>query len=474
MTPTPTKDSDPGLRLAVHPAHRAAGARGEGLLRGGALEPPPREDQGIRPHGHHPLGRAAVGLRRGRTPARPRALLEMGVPVLGICYGMQWMAWALGAEVARSDRREYGPALFTGAESCVLFKGMPGSQPIWMSHGDRVEGLPDGLRHRGVHAQRPGGRLRGPAAQALCAIQFHPEVTHTRPGTRSPAAVPLRASAASAGDWTMASFVESAAEAHPRPGRLASACSAPSRAAWTPPSWRSSSTSAIGDKLDLLFIDHGLLRKDESRLVQEAFADKFHLKLRAVDASARFFAALKGLSDPEDKRKAVGRTFIEVFEEEARQLGDIRFLAQGTIYPDRIESAATSGAAQVIKSHHNVGGLPERMQHEGGGAPARPLQGRGARRGPPPGPGRGLRQAPALPGPGPRRAHPGRGACPRTWPSSRRRTPSSSRRSAPRGSTTPSPRPSPCSCPCAPWGSWATSAPTNGWWPSGPSPPRTS
>jgi GMP synthase (glutamine-hydrolysing) len=118
---------------------------------------------------------------------------------------------------------------------------------------------------------------------------------------------------------------------------------------------------AIGDKLDLLFIDHGLLRKDESRLVQEAFAEKFHLKLRAVDASGRFFAALKGLSDPEDKRKAVGRTFIEVFEAEARQLGDVRFLAQGTIYPDRIESAATSGAAQVIKSHHNVGGLPERM-----------------------------------------------------------------------------------------------------------------
>jgi GMP synthase (glutamine-hydrolysing) len=119
---------------------------------------------------------------------------------------------------------------------------------------------------------------------------------------------------------------------------------------------------AIGDKLDLLFIDHGLLRKHESRLVQEAFANKFHLKLRAVDASEQFFQALRGLSDPEDKRKAVGRTFIEVFEREAKQLGNTRFLAQGTIYPDRIESAATSGTAQVIKSHHNVGGLPERMR----------------------------------------------------------------------------------------------------------------
>ncbi len=292
------------------------------------------------------------------APRPDAGLLELGVAVLGICYGMQWMAWALGASVARSDHREYGPAFFTGAESCALFRGMPGSQPIWMSHGDRVEGLPEGFAIAGSTPNAPVASFENPARR-LFAIQFHPEVTHTVQG-REVLRRFLYDVCGVRGDWTMDSFVEAAAariRAEVGPERVLCAISG----------GVDSSVmallihKAIGDKLDLLFIDHGLLRKDESRLVQEAFRDKFHLKLRAVDASDRFFAALKDLSDPEDKRKAVGRTFIEVFEHEAKQLGDVRFLAQGTIYPDRIESAATSGAAQVIKSHHNVGGLPERM-----------------------------------------------------------------------------------------------------------------
>ena len=293
------------------------------------------------------------------APRPDAGLLKMGVPVLGICYGMQWMAWALGAEVARSDRREYGPALFTGAESCGLFKGMPASQPIWMSHGDKVEGLPDGFVIAGSTLGAPVAAFED-ASRGLFAIQFHPEVTHSVQG-REVLRRFLYGVCGASGDWTMASFVESASEAiRAQVGGERVLCAISGGV--------DSSVMAllihraIGDKLDLLFIDHGLLRKDESRLVQEAFANKFHLKLRAVDASEQFFDALRGLSDPEDKRKAVGRTFIEVFEREAKQLGNTRFLAQGTIYPDRIESAATSGASQVIKSHHNVGGLPERMR----------------------------------------------------------------------------------------------------------------
>jgi GMP synthase (glutamine-hydrolysing) len=227
-----------------------------------------------------------------------------------------------------------------------------------MSHGDKVEGLPDGFAIAGSTPNAPVAAFEDPGRR-LFSIQFHPEVTHTAQG-REVLRRFLYDACRVSGDWTMDSFVESAAaRIRGEVGHERVLCAISGGV--------DSSVMAllihraIGDKLDLLFIDHGLLRKDESRLVQEAFAEKFHLKLRAVDASGRFFAALRGLSDPEDKRKAVGRTFIEVFEAEARQLGDVRFLAQGTIYPDRIESAATSGAAQVIKSHHNVGGLPERM-----------------------------------------------------------------------------------------------------------------
>lgn len=292
------------------------------------------------------------------APRPDAGLLAMGVPVLGICYGMQWMAWALDGTVVRSDSREYGPALFTGAESCSLFKGMPASQPIWMSHGDTVEGLPEGFAVSGSTPSAPVAAFEAPS-RGLFAIQFHPEVTHSVQG-REVLRRFLYGICGARGDWTMDSFVASAAaEIRAQVGEERVLCAISGGV--------DSSVMAllihraIGDKLDLLFIDHGLLRKDESRMVQEAFSEKFHLKLRAVDASGQFFAALRGLSDPEDKRKAVGRTFIEVFEREAKQLGNVRFLAQGTIYPDRIESAATSGAAQVIKSHHNVGGLPERM-----------------------------------------------------------------------------------------------------------------
>jgi len=295
------------------------------------------------------------------APRPAPGLFALGIPVLGICYGMQWMAYALGGKVTASDRREYGPAEFEPDASCTLFAGLPSPQPIWMSHGDRVDGLPAGFAPAGRTANAPCAAMAD-EARRLYAIQFHPEVTHTREGREILRRFLYEACGAT-GDWDSRSFIEEmAAQLRARVGSERVLCAVSGGV--------DSSVMAlllhraVGDNLELLFLDHGLLRKDEARQVEELFARKFHLKLRSADASGRFLAALKGLSDPEEKRKAIGRTFVEVFEAEAKALGRIPFLAQGTIYPDRIESAATSGSAKVIKSHHNVGGLPERMRME--------------------------------------------------------------------------------------------------------------
>jgi GMP synthase (glutamine-hydrolysing) len=288
-------------------------------------------------------------------------ILSLGVPVLGICYGMQWMAHELGGRVGASEVREYGPADFAGEGDSLLFAGLPSPQPIWMSHGDRVESLPPGFRAAGSTPGSPFAAMED-RKRALFGIQFHPEVTHTREGKEILRRFLYEACGA-AGDWTVASFIEEAAKSvRARVGgeKVLCAISGGVDSAVTALLLH----RAVGDALRLLFIDHGLLRKGEAEGVRRLFAEHFQIPLVTVDASDRFFGALNGLGDPEDKRKAVGRTFIEVFEEEAEKLGHVRFLAQGTIYPDRIESAATSGSSSVIKSHHNVGGLPERMRME--------------------------------------------------------------------------------------------------------------
>ncbi len=293
------------------------------------------------------------------APDPDRRVLELGVPVLGICYGMQWMAHAMGGTVRPSLRREYGPAEFSGSPDSALFAGLADPQPIWMSHGDRVESPPSGFAASGSTPGAPLAAMEDPERR-LYAMQFHPEVTHTRQGPAILRRFLFDVCGAS-GDWTMASFVERAVdEVRERVGgeRILCAISGGVDSAVMALLIH----RAVGDRLDLLFIDHGLLRKDEARMVEDLFERSFRLPLRSVDARGRFFAALKGLSDPEAKRKAVGRTFIDVFESEARSMGNIAFLAQGTIYPDRIESAAVSGQSSVIKSHHNVGGLPERMR----------------------------------------------------------------------------------------------------------------
>ncbi len=290
---------------------------------------------------------------------RPDAkLLGMGVPVLGICYGMQWMALALNGSVIASGRREYGPAEFLPEATCPIFAGLGPQEPIWMSHGDRVESLPDGFAPAGSTGSAPYAAMAS-AEKSLYGIQFHPEVSHTVHG-REILKRFLYDVCGATGDWTSGSFIEEAvAGLRATVGGARVLCAVSGGVDSSVMALLIS--KAIGDRAELLFIDHGLLRKDEARQVEDLFSRKFHLNLNSVKAGPRFFEALRGVTDPEEKRKTVGRVFIEVFEEAARSMGAIPFLAQGTIYPDRIESAATSRSAKVIKSHHNVGGLPEKM-----------------------------------------------------------------------------------------------------------------
>jgi GMP synthase (glutamine-hydrolysing) len=292
------------------------------------------------------------------APSPDPGVLGMGVPVLGICYGMQWMAHELAGKVAASSRREYGAAEFLPDLSCPIFAGLQSKEPIWMSHGDRVEALPRGFVSAGRTESSPHAAMAD-LERSFYGIQFHPEVSHTLRGKEILRHF-LYDVCGAVGDWNSGSFVEEAvAQLRATVGNERVLCAVSGGVDSSVMALLVS--RAIGDRAELLFIDHGLLRKDEASQVEELFGRKFHLKLSAIKAGARFFEALRGVTDPEEKRKAVGRAFIEVFEEAARSLGRIPFLAQGTIYPDRIESASASRTAKVIKSHHNVGGLPEKM-----------------------------------------------------------------------------------------------------------------
>ena len=297
----------------------------------------------------------------------PRAVWEMGVPVLGICYGMQTMAVQLGGEVSWSDRREFGyaevrahghgPLLdgiadFTSAEGYGMFK-------VWMSHGDKVTKLPPGFALMASTESCPIAGMFD-AARRYFAVQFHPEVTHTVQG----AAILTRFArdiCGCAGDWKMGSYIDEAvARIRAQTGDeevvlgLSGGVDSSVAAALI--------HRAIGERLTCVFVDHGLLRLDEGRMVMDMFAGRLHAKVAHVDASVQFMAKLAGVADPERKRKIIGREFVEVFQSEATKLANARWLAQGTIYPDVVESgAAGTRKAATIKSHHNVGGLPETL-----------------------------------------------------------------------------------------------------------------
>ncbi|MCR5084912.1 MAG: glutamine-hydrolyzing GMP synthase [Succinivibrionaceae bacterium] len=294
------------------------------------------------------------------SPRAPGCVFTMGVPVLGICYGMQTMAAQLGGRVESYDKREYGHAEVDLKGSCPLFDGLTDyegrqSLAVWMSHGDRVAALPEGFAAVGATPSCPYAAIEDPTRR-FYGVQFHPEVTHTRQGEEILRRFVLGACGLK-GLWSPEAIIDDAiarVREQVGEGRVLLGLSGGVDSSVT----ALLLSRAIGKQLTCVFVDNGLLRKDEAKQVAAMFGG-MDLNLVCVDASDRFLAALKGLTDPEQKRKAIGKTFIEVFSDEARRLEGISFLAQGTIYPDVIESAAAkTGKAQVIKSHHNVGGLP--------------------------------------------------------------------------------------------------------------------
>ncbi|MCR4426817.1 MAG: glutamine-hydrolyzing GMP synthase [Firmicutes bacterium] len=296
------------------------------------------------------------------APKCDPGIFDLEIPVLGICYGMQLAVMALGGEVRRAERREYGPAEVELDPECQLFDGVPSPTSVWMSHGDSVASLPPGFRVAARSANTPVAAIEDPQRR-IYGVQFHPEVVHTAHGREILANFLLRISGLP-GDWTPGSFIEETIAAIRRQiGDDRAVCAL---SGGVDSSVAALLTArAIGDRLTCIFVNHGLLRKGEPEEVEKVFRGHFHLNLVVVDARERFLSRLAGIEDPEAKRRVIGEEFIRVFEEEAARLGDLRFLVQGTLYPDVIESTAKdTGPAAKIKTHHNVGGLPEDLKFE--------------------------------------------------------------------------------------------------------------
>ncbi|KRA00040.1 GMP synthetase [Mesorhizobium sp. Root157] len=296
------------------------------------------------------------------SPRAPDAIFAAGIPVLGICYGEQTMCAQLGGKVEAGHEREFGRAFIEIEDDCALFDGVwaKGTRhQVWMSHGDRVTAIPPSFKVVGTSNGAPFAAIAD-EKRHFYAVQFHPEVVHTPDGARLLANF-VNNIVGLSGEWTMAAYREHAVEAIRKQvgkGKVICALSGgvdSSVAALL-------IHEAVGDQLTCILVDHGLMRKNEAAGVVAMFREHYNLPLILVDASDRFISALEGESDPEKKRKTIGRLFIEVFEEEAKKLGGADFLAQGTLYPDVIESVSfTGGPSVTIKSHHNVGGLPDRM-----------------------------------------------------------------------------------------------------------------
>jgi GMP synthase (glutamine-hydrolysing) len=307
------------------------------------------------------------------APQLDLQIFSLGIPVLGICYGMQLMARHLGGEVEFSARREYGAGLLQIDKHTPLLNGLGEQMDIWNSHGDKLSALPEGF-HAIARTENSAYAAIEDTERHLYALQFHPEVSHTPRGKEIIENFLFRICHC-AMDWTMGSFIEEACERIRRQvgdekvvlglsGGVDSSVAA------------ALLHKAIGDQLTCIFVNNGLLRENEAEIVQRVFGENFQIKLKYVDASERFLSALAGVTDPETKRKIIGREFIGVFDDAVLELAarnqkseirnqQFRFLAQGTLYPDVIESVAIGGnPASLIKSHHNVGGLPEKMNFE--------------------------------------------------------------------------------------------------------------
>jgi GMP synthase (glutamine-hydrolysing) len=299
-------------------------------------------------------------VRETGAPRCDRAVLDAGVPVLGICYGMQLMTDLLGGQVAPAPNREYGPATVHPAEPRgALFAELPATLDVWASHGDLVASAPPGFRVAATSANAPVAAMEH-AERRMYGVLFHPEVVHTPLGGEMLQRFAFRVCGCR-GDWNIGAYVDEAvARIREQVGGGRVICALSGGVDSTVAALLIH--RAIGDRLTCVFVDNGVLRLEEAAQVKRRLAVKYQLPVVAVDASERFLAALAGVTDPEQKRKIIGRVFIEVFEEEAARLGGFDCLGQGTLYPDVIESVSVVGPSAAIKSHHNVGGLPETMR----------------------------------------------------------------------------------------------------------------
>ena len=314
---------------------------------------------------HRPAGYVLSGgpnsVYEADAPQLPAFLLESERPILGICYGMQLLTAALGGKVAAARQREYGPATISHQPRSPLFDGLEAELQVWMSHGDRIESLPPGFSALAQSDNSPLAAI-GDLERKRYGLQFHPEVRHSAGGQAIFRNFLFKICACQP-KWSAAAFIENAVEA-------IRAQVGSERALLALSGGVDSAVAgalihrAIGERLVCIFVDHGMLRLNEAENVVRVFRHEQGMNLIAVNAVEDFLTALAGVTEPEAKRKTIGRRFVETFSEEARKLRGIRFLAQGTIYPDVIESAAASASAKTIKSHHNVGGLPDDLQFE--------------------------------------------------------------------------------------------------------------
>lgn len=298
------------------------------------------------------------------SPTISPEVYELGIPVLGICYGAQLTAKLLGGKVVASDKHEYGRAGLSPIAGEGLFAGFAHTEKseVWMSHGDRVEALPDGFTLIGESDNSPAAAFANPEAQIYC-VQFHPEVVHTPRGSEIIGNFLFPIAKLDA-DWSMSSFVDESIETVRKQvgetGRIICGLSGGVDSSVLAALLH----KAIGDRLTCIFVDNGLLRAGERENVEKVFLNHFHVDLRVIDARDRFLDKLADETDPEKKRKIIGVEFIRVFEEESRTIENAKWLAQGTLYPDVIESVSFKGPSAIIKSHHNVGGLPDDMDLE--------------------------------------------------------------------------------------------------------------
>ena len=290
------------------------------------------------------------------APIPDPAIFQLKIPVLGICYGLQLLGHLLKGQVDKAGRREFGHARFRIDDKKDLFYDLPDTIDVWMSHGDHLTQIPPGFSRIG-HTENAAIAAIVNETRSIFGIQFHPEVVHTPMGGQILSNFVKRICGCK-GDWTAEHFIESSIKKireQVGDGRVICGLSGGVDSTVTAMLIH----QAIGGQLTSVFVDNGLLRKNEAEEVQKAFK---HLNLRFADARETFYAALKGITDPEQKRKIIGKTFIDIFDQEAHAIGNVDFLAQGTLYPDVIESMPTWGPSVTIKSHHNVGGLPERMK----------------------------------------------------------------------------------------------------------------